>query len=211
MLPREKFSKRGIDTLTDFELVAILVGSGIKGKDFKSVSKSVIFKFKKKMEGEQVVSLKDLTEIDGVGEVTAMKILSGIELGKRLYVVDSNGKERVMNSKQAYALLKYLESKKKEYVVALFLNSRFEVIKKETICIGSLDGVGIVPRDILVPALAKNSAYVVLAHNHPSGDATPSKEDIVVTKRISEALDLVGLKLIDHLVIAKGDWKCIEF
>jgi DNA repair protein RadC len=116
-----------------------------------------------------------------------------------------------MTSEQAYMLLKDIGTKKKEYVIAVFLNSRFEVIKKETICIGSLDGVGIVPRDILIPALESNAGYVVIAHNHPSGDATPSKEDIVITKRISEALDLVGLRLIDHLVISNTDWKCIDF
>jgi DNA repair protein RadC len=210
MLPREKFSQRGIDSLTDSDLVSILVGSGIKGKDFSSVSKSVIKKFRTILQSEKEIYIQDLTNISGVGEVTAMRILSGIELGKRLYGLNEK-KERIMTSEQAYMLLKDIGTKKKEYVIAVFLNSRFEVIKKETICIGSLDGVGIVPRDILIPALESNAGYVVIAHNHPSGDATPSKEDIVITKRISEALDLVGLRLIDHLVISNTDWKCIDF
>lgn len=210
MLPREKFTKRGIDALSDSELVAIIVGSGIQGKNFKSLARSIIYKFQKKLEQEKNVTLKDLSSIDGIGQVTAMKILAGIELGRRLYSIRETGVEIVMNSEQAYALLKEIGTRKKEYIVCLFMNSRFEVIKREVISIGSLDGVGIVPRDIIIPALECNAAHVVMAHNHPSGDATPSKEDILVTQRVSEALSLVGLKLIDHLVITEKDWKCID-
>ena len=210
MLPREKFQIFGIDSLKDSDLVAILVGSGIKGKDFKSISKSIISKFKKVLEEGRDIQLEDLEGVEGVGNVTAMRILSGIELGRRLYGIQDVSKMVAMNSKQAYAILKDIGGKKKEYIVALFLNSRFEVIKRKTICIGSLDGVGIMPRDVLIPALECNCAYVVLAHNHPSGDATPSREDIVVTQRMSEAFSLVGLELLDHLVITSKDWKSVE-
>ena len=106
--------------------------------------------------------------------------------------------------------MKYIGKRKQEHVVALFLNSRFEVISKKTICIGTLDGVNVLPRDIIIPALEFNASSVVLAHNHPSGDSTPSGEDIEITRRINSALELVGLTLLDHIVVAKDEWRRVE-
>ena len=210
MLPREKYLKRGIDNLTDMDLVAILVGSGVKGKDFLSVSRSVIRKMRKLVKAGKTVETEDITEVEGVGVVTAMKILCGIELGKRLYGLEDNDRSLVRNSQEAYTVLRDIGNKKQEYVVALFLNSRFEVLDRRVICIGSLDGVNVLPRDIIIPALELNASSVVLAHNHPSGDASPSREDAVLTKRIQEALELVGLNLLDHIVVGDGSWKRVE-
>ncbi|MHC1716696.1 MAG: DNA repair protein RadC [Candidatus Dojkabacteria bacterium] len=210
MLPREKYLEKGIDNLTDMELIAILVGSGIKGKDFMSVSRSVVGKMRKIVAKGSVIDIKDITEIEGIGVVTAMRILCGIELGKRLY--DLSGKEKyiVRNSEEAYTVLKDIGEKKQEYIVALFLNSRFEVLDRRTICIGSLDGVSVLPRDIITPALELNASSVVIAHNHPSGDPTPSEEDMIITKRISDGLSLVGLNLLDHIVVGKKEWRRVE-
>jgi len=210
MLPREKYLQRGIDNLSDMELIAILVGSGIKGRDFLAVSRNIVSKMRKITSKHNSIALRDMTEIEGVGVVTAMRILCGIELGKRLYDFGSCEKSIVKNSENAYAILKDIGKKKQEYVVALFLNSRFEVLDRRTICIGSLDGVSVLPRDIIIPALELNSSSVVIAHNHPSGDPTPSSEDILITKRISEGLSLVGLNLLDHIVIGDNQWRRVE-
>lgn len=210
MLPREKYLKRGIDNLSDMDLIAILVGSGVKGKDFLSVSRSVIRKMRKLVKAGKVVETEDITQVEGVGVVTAMKILCGIELGKRLYGLEDNDRSLVRNSQEAYTILRDIGDKKQEYVVALFLNSRFEVLDRRVICIGSLDGVNVLPRDIIIPALELNASSVVLAHNHPSGDASPSREDVVLTQRIQEALELVGLNLLDHIVIGDDRWKRVE-
>ena len=209
MLPREKYLKKGIDNLSDMDLIAILVGSGIKGKDFLSVSRSVIRYVRDSIKNGEELNIDSIVKVNGVGKVTAMRILSGIELGRRLY--DLNNSERVLvrNSEEAYIALKDISKKKQEYIIALFLNSRFEVLDRRVICIGSLDGVSVLPRDIIIPALELNASSVIMAHNHPSGDATPSKEDIMITTRIREGLDLVGLKLLDHIVIGKDDWKIV--
>jgi len=106
--------------------------------------------------------------------------------------------------------LRDIGSKKQEYIVALFLNSRFEVLDRRVICIGSLDGVSVLPRDIIIPALELNASSVVIAHNHPSGDASPSNEDVLITRRIQEGLELVGLNLLDHIVIGKDNWRRVE-
>jgi len=210
MLPREKYLEKGIDALSDMELLAVVIGRGIKGKDFLSVSRSVLSKMRKSLEKESLITLGGICEVDGIGEVTGMRILCGIELGRRLYDLHTQEKIIVKNSQDAYYVLKYIGKRKQEHVVALFLNSRFEIITKKVICIGSLDGVNVLPRDIIIPALEHNASSVVIAHNHPSGDSTPSNEDIELTRRINTALEIVGLTLLDHIVIAKDDWKRIE-
>jgi DNA repair protein RadC len=210
MLPREKYKERGIDSLSDMELLAIIIGRGIKGKNFMSVSRSLLSKMRSVLESKKIITLDSIRDIEGIGEVTGMKILCGIELGRRLYDIGNAEKIFIKNSEDAYSVLKYIGKRKQEHVVALFLNSRFEVISKKTICIGTLDGVNVLPRDIIIPALEFNASSVVLAHNHPSGDSTPSGEDIEITRRINSALELVGLTLLDHIVVAKDEWRRVE-
>jgi len=210
MLPREKYKERGIDSLSDMELLAIIIGRGIKGKNFMSVSRSLLSRMRSVLESKKIITLDSIKDIQGIGEVTGMKILCGIELGRRLYDIGNTEKIFIKNSEDAYSVLKYIGKRKQEHVVALFLNSRFEVISKKTICIGTLDGVNVLPRDIIIPALEFNASSVVLAHNHPSGDSRPSMEDVEITRRINSALELVGLTLLDHIVVAKNEWRRVE-
>ena len=209
MLPREKYLERGIDSLSDMELIAIIIGSGIKGHDFMSVSRSVVYRIRKSIKKNGYVDIKDIVDILGIGLATAMKILSGIELGRRLYDLGSKEKTTVSNSQEAYYLLKGMGSKKQEYIVGLFLNSRFELLEQRTLAIGTVDGAGLLPRDVIIPALELNASSVILAHNHPSGDPLPSDEDFAVTQRVGKALELVGIKLLDHMVIGRESWKSI--
>lgn len=210
MLPREKYTKHGLDSLSDMELLAILVGRGVKGKDFMSVSRGVLRKIRGVLERNKQVTLDDICAVTGIGRVTGMKILCGIELGRRMYDLGSKQRVRIKSSEDAYKVLKYIGKRKQEHVVAIFLNSRFEVIAKRTVCIGTLDGVNVLPRDIIIPALEVNAGSVVMAHNHPSGDSTPSMGDIEITKRMKQSLELVGLTLLDHIVIAENEWRMIE-
>ncbi len=210
MLPREKFQRNGIDSLSDNDLIAIIIGSGIKGKDFKSISLSVLRKIQKSIKKGQEIVLKDLSTIEGVGEITAMRILSGMELGRRVYGIYSNQRFLIYNSKDAYELLKNISNYKQEHIVALYLNSRFELLEQKTIRIGGIDNAQLLPRDVITYALDNNSSYVVLAHNHPSGECTPSQEDILLTRRLDEAMELMGIKLLEHIVIAKDGWKSID-
>ena len=210
MLPREKFQRSGIDSLSDNDLIAILVGSGIKGKNFKSISLSVLRKIRKEIKRGNVLTLQELSKIEGVGEITAMRILSGMELGRRIYGIYSNQKLLVYNSKDAYELLKNISEYKQEHILALYLNSRFELLEQKTVRIGGVDNAQLLPRDVITYALDNNASYVVLAHNHPSGECTPSHEDILLTKRLDEAMELMGIKLLEHIVIAKDGWKSID-
>jgi DNA repair protein RadC len=210
MLPREKFLRNGIDALSDNDLIAILIGSGIKGKDFKSISLSILRKIRKSIKEGDEITVKSLSKTEGVGQVTAMRILAGMELGRRVYGIYSQEKISIQNSRQAYELLKNMSKFKQEHVVALYLNSRFELIEKKTIRIGGVDNSQLLPRDVITYALDNNSSYVVMAHNHPSGDCSPSQEDMLLTQRLSEAMNLMGITLLEHIVIARNGWKSIE-
>jgi DNA repair protein RadC len=210
MLPREKFLKNGLDSLSDNDLIAILVGSGIKGKNFKSISLSILRKIRKSIKEGKEIDIKTLSKTEGVGKVTAMRIVAGMELGRRVYGIYSEEKTTIHNSKQAYQLLKNMTNLKQEHVVALYLNSRFELVEQKTIRIGGVDNSQILPRDIITYALENNASYVVLAHNHPSGDCTPSPEDILLTTRVDEAMTIMGITLLEHIVIAQNGWKSID-
>lgn len=206
MLPREKFLLRGINSISDIELIEILVGSGIKGTDFKKISKSVLKVVKERVGREEQISLKDLQQIHGVGQILAMKIVSGIELGRRVYGLFDKELVRITNSNEAYEIFKDMKDLKKERVDIVCLNSRFEYVVRETVAIGGLNCANLLPRDILYPAIVNNCAFVVMAHNHPSGDSTPSQEDIALTKNLNQALEFVGIQLLDHIVIGKRNF-----
>ncbi len=209
MQPREKFQMRGVESLSNQELLAIMLSKGIKGYNFSTVAKQVEGKILGSVSQgldiyEQMISVK------GVGKVKAMQILAGIELGARIYSLHKEKGGRIYNSKEAWNILKYIGRYKQEHVVGLFLNARYELLKKQTVAIGSLDRISIKPRDIIIPALSLNCAYILLAHNHPSGDHTPSVEDISFTKNLKESCDIVGLQLLDHLVITQEGWSRVE-
>jgi DNA repair protein RadC len=208
MLPREKFSKRNISALTDTELVAIILSTGIKGRDFMRLSTDVVRKIKNVELVEDIYPT--ITQLKGVGQVKAMKIVAGIELGKRLFGKTDGKKVRIINSQQAYEYVKKISRFKQEHLVAVYLNARYEVLLKRTVSIGSLSSVSISPRDIIIPGLECNAAFVFIAHNHPSGDENPSKEDIELTSFLRSSLKIVDLELLDHLVIVSSGWRAVE-
>jgi DNA repair protein RadC len=210
MLPREKFLKGGINILSDIELVEILVGSGIKGRDFKQISRSVMNLVKISVKENTPLSIQELLKIEGVGSVLAMRIVSGIELGRRIYGLFDKEIVRITDAKQAYEIFKDMSSLKRERVDMICLNSRFEYICRESIAMGSLNCAKLSPREVLYTSITNNSAFVILAHNHPSGDSTPSEEDILLTKNIVNILDITGIQLLDHIVIGKSTWSSVE-
>ena len=209
MLPREKLLKRGLSVLSDIELVEILVGSGFRGRDFKQISRSVMRVVKKFVKNKQSLDIKDLVKVSGIGEVVSMRIVAGIELGRRMYGLFDENILKITDSEGAYSLLKDMGSLQRERVDIVCLNSRFEYICRESIALGSLNCANLSPREVIYTAVINNSAFVILAHNHPSGDSTPSVEDVTLTKRIQESLDLVGIQLLDHIVIAKKSFNSV--
>jgi len=199
--PREKFLEKGPDALTDSELLAILLGSGIKGTNVKVLSQNILKKF-----GDNFLnaSVDDLMQISGIGQAKALQISSALALTRRIFDKQNALDNLILSAQDAIDLVSDLKDKKQEHLVCLYLNARNALLKKEIISIGTLDKSIIHPREIFAPGLEMHAAAVILVHNHPSGDPSPSEQDKQVAKRIIEAGQLMGINVIDFLIIAKN-------
>jgi len=200
--PRERFLEKGPDALSKSELLAILLGSGIKGKNVKQLSNQIIRKFGSNFLN---ISVNDLLEIPGIGKAKALQIVSALALVKRFYDELTPKDNVVLSAKDAVSLVSEIKNKKKEYLVCLYLNARNVLLKKEVISIGTLDKSIIHPREIFGPAVELRAAGVILLHNHPSGNVEPSKQDIEVVNKILEAGNIMGVKVIDFIIVSEND------
>lgn len=198
--PRERFIQKGPDALSKSELLAILIGSGIKGKNVKQLSEQIIRKFRNKFLD---ITVNDLLEISGIGEAKALQIVSALALIRRFYEELEPKDNIVLSAQDAVSLTSEIRDKKKEYLVCLYLNARNALLKKEIISIGTLDKSIIHPREIFGPAVELRAAGVILLHNHPSGDVTPSKQDKEVVNKILEAGKIMGVNVIDFIIVSE--------
>ena len=200
--PREKLSTVGVENLTAVELLAIILGSGTKRTNVINLAKKILKKFPPK----ELIHVKtlDLISIKGIGKVQAGKILASLELGRRA-MGESPGK-RLLVPEDAVREVDEIRIKSREYLIALYLNARYELIKKQVITIGRLNKNLVEARDVFGPALVNLCAFVILVHNHPSNDPTPSKDDKIFTKHIIKAGGLLGITLTDHIIVSKKDY-----
>ena len=206
--PRERFLKKGPEALSKSDLLAILLGSGIKGTNVQELSQQIIRKFGKNFLN---ITVDDLQEISGIGQAKALQIASAISLVKRFYTDDQTSEIKISNSQDVISLTYDLRDKKKEHLVCLYLNARNVLLKKEIISVGLLDKTLLHPREIFYPATELNAASVILVHNHPSGDSTPSEKDIQVVEKIAQAGEIMGISVIDFVIISeKGDYSFYE-
>lgn len=199
--PREKFLEKGSDALSDSELLAILLGSGIKGTNVKVLAQKISRKF-----GDRLMNatVKELMEIPGIGKAKALQIVSMFTLARRMYEKhDSNEEHKVCSALEAAKLVPELKNAKREHLVCLYLNARNILIHKEIVSVGTLDKSIIHPREVFAPGLEKHAASVIVIHNHPSGDPSPSEEDKQVAARIVEAGKIVGINVLDFIIIAE--------
>jgi DNA repair protein RadC len=158
------------------------------------------------MGGLGMAEVKELTEIYGIGEAKACSIVAAMELSKRL-ISDRQGavKVRIRDSQQvADILMEEMMYEKREFFMTLNLNTKLQIESKSVISIGNIDSAPVHPREVFGPAIRRGAAAVVVAHNHPSGDPTPSMQDIDVTKRLLEASKILGIKLLDHVIVGNG-------
>jgi len=196
--PRERFLKKGAEALSKSDLLAILLGSGIKGKNVQKLAQQIIKKFSHNFLD---VTVKDLQSVDGIGPAKALQIVAAISLVKRFYEEKNEIEIVVKNSKDVLALTYDLRNLKKEYLVCLYLNARNVLMKKETISIGLLDKSLLHPREIFHPAIELNASNIILVHNHPSGNIEPSQKDSKIIKKISEAGNLMGIPVTDFIIV----------
>lgn len=202
--PREKLIAKGQETLHTKELLAILLRTGIKGKHVLQVAEELITKYP--LPRLASVSIDQLREIAGIDQSKACVILAAMELGKRLGETIDKTIPVIETPADALPLFSEIRDKKKEHFVVLYVNTRNQVILKEIVSIGTLNASLVHPREVFEPAVRTLAAGIILAHNHPSGEAEPSDADIAVTKRMCEAGKLMGIEVLDHIIITKGKW-----
>lgn len=203
--PREKAKKAGLQALNNSELLAIIISSGQKNCNALELAKKVERQLQALDETGQKVKL---SQISGIGEVLSTKILASLELGKRLAV--SHKPKQVATPSKIFELASDLGKKKQEYCLAFFLNGRQELIGKQILAIGGLNYNFMEARDIFEPAFAVGASSFILVHNHPSGDVTPSDDDLLLTEKIAKLADQMGIKMLDHLVIGHDNYFSIR-
>lgn len=195
--PREKLRRLGPSALTNTELLALILGSGTRGANVLEVAERLL----KKYGGERLVevSLTELSTNRGVGKAKASTLIACFELARRLFKREED--EVIKGPEEVYELTKEIRTAKKEHVVALYLDARNRILKKETISIGSLTANIVHPREVFQPAVGLSAASVILVHNHPSGDPTPSQDDLALTRRLLEAGRIMGIEVLDHVIV----------
>ncbi|NKZ31903.1 DNA repair protein RadC [Ureibacillus thermosphaericus] len=206
--PRERLIKQGPQSLSNQELIAILLRTGTKQESVLSLANRVLNYFEKLHELKHA-TLEEIVSIKGIGQAKAVQLLAAIELGRRLSQKQMDSRFTIRSPKDAASfLMPEIGSLQQEHFVALYLNVKNQVIHKQTIFIGSLNSSIVHPREIFKEAVKRSAASIICAHNHPSGNATPSPEDIEVTKRLQEAGFIIGIELIDHVII--GDHQYVS-
>lgn len=206
--PRERLVNQGATSLSNQELIAIMLRTGTRQESVLHLANRVLHHF------EQIQQLKDasmeeLTAINGIGQAKAVQLMAAVELGRRLSSKQTDAKFTIRSPKDAASyLMDDMTSLKQEHFVVLFLNIKNQVLHRQTIFVGSLNASIVHPREIFREAVRRSAASIVCAHNHPSGNPAPSPEDIAVTKRLMEAGSIVGIELLDHIII--GDHQFIS-
>ncbi len=199
--PREKLIQKGPQNLKDEELLAILLGTGVEGKNVLEVARQILRKHSKK----RLLKMKyeDISKIKGIGPAKACTILAATELIKRALKIQDETLPIIQSVKDTMAQAVYMRDKTREHFMAIYLNARNEMVFKKPMFIGTLNANLVHPREIFSEALKQNAASVILAHNHPSGDAEPSEDDLTITKRLIEAGKIMGIDVLDHIIITK--------
>ena len=207
--PRERFLKLGPGALSDAELFAILLRTGSRGENVIDMSNRLISEYG--LDKLLECTLKELQEIKGIGPAKAMQILTIAELQKRINQSKSSIK-RISCAEDVFKLFHdRLKDEKQENFIVLLLNTKNYIIGEALITKGVLDASILDPREVFKPAIRNSAAKIVLIHNHPSGDPSPSQEDLEVTKRIIEAGETLCIKVLDHVIVGRiGFWSWVE-
>ncbi|CAH1201048.1 MULTISPECIES: RadC family protein [Paenibacillus] len=208
--PRERMMEYGAGALSHAELLAILLRTGTRKESAVHMAQRILAEtggIRSLMD----LTLEELTAMKGIGKAKAVQLKAGIELGHRIAKSKLAQSPSIRTPRDAADILvEQLRYLQKEHFVCLFLNSKNHIIAQETLSMGSLNASIVHPREVFRAAIKCSSASIVCAHNHPSGDPTPSPEDIQITKRLIEAGTIVGIDVLDHLVIGDGTYVSLK-
>lgn len=208
--PYDKFLYKGPESLTEAELLALIIRSGTKGHDAVRISEDVLklSEFHKYgLNGLQRVNLEELMSVPGIGQVKAIKLKCLAELSVRMVMSAAKPKLK-FNCPQSIAeyYMEYMRHRNTEIVLLLLLDSKMQLLEEHILSQGTANSSILLPRDVFEKALRAHSIFFILLHNHPSGDPSPSSEDIKITKKIKEAGELMEIKLMDHIIIGDKNY-----
>lgn len=208
--PRERMEAHGAGSVSNAELLAILLRTGTRSESAVTLAHRILQQCGG-LRGLTAAGLDELRGVRGVGTAKALEIQAALELGRRLARGTGEELPVIRSPKDVASLvmedLRYLQ---REHFVCLFLNTKNRVLARETLSIGSLSSTIVHPRELFRAAVKRSAASVVCAHNHPSGDPTPSADDIELTNRLVEAGRIMGIELLDHLVIGDGRFTSLK-
>ena len=198
--PRERSLDVGMNNLSDQEVLAIIIRCGYREHTALDVSVNLLHRYGS-LKNISQLTVEEMCKIKGIGKDKSIMLKAAFEIGRRSKL-ERIEKKQILSSKDASVVLENnLRGLNKEHFIILMLNTKNYLLGVETVSIGSLNSSIVHPRELFKSAINKSAAAIILAHNHPSGDATPSKEDIEVTKRIKSGGQLLGIDVIDHIII----------
>ncbi len=203
--PREKLATLGAQNLREAELLAILLRTGYRGKNAVELAERILRRYP--LVDLLGLPLATLTSIKGIGPSRAAMLQAVSELA---LLILGKKTPRISCPDDAVAMLQHLKHRKQEYLIGIYLNARREVIAQETITIGTIDASLIHPREVFAPALSHRASCLVIAHNHPSGDTTPSLDDVEATEKLVEAGEILDIHILDHVIIADDSWTSLR-
>ncbi|HII00477.1 TPA: JAB domain-containing protein [Methanosarcinaceae archaeon] len=207
--PRERLVRNGPESLSNAELLAIILGTGSREENVVSMSSRILSEYSIKQ--LSLANIKRLMQIHGIGEAKASQISAVFELARRLETFVEEPKRKVRSPKDVYTLMyPKMREQKKEKFITLYLDTKNQILKEETVSIGSLNASIVHPREVFKSALLESSASVIMIHNHPSGDPSPSREDILVTEKLVEGGKLLGIDVLDHIIIGDGKYVSLK-
>ena len=204
--PRERLAAIGPAKMSDIELLAIVLGTGTRGLNSIRMAEGLLARFKK-IGSLGAADFSDVASINGIGPAKASQLLAAVELGKRACVEESDKKISLTSpAKVAKLLIPKMRHLEEEHFKALILNTKNQLLRVVDVAVGTLNAAIVHPREIFKIAIKANAAGLIVAHNHPSGDTNPSREDIALTRRLAEAGRILGIEFIDHIIIGDGCW-----
>ncbi len=201
--PRERLIARGPAALSDAQLLAIIIKNGRTGRSSLDLAMDLLIKFES-LVGIEKAGVKEICEVPGIGPAKAAEIKAAIEIGKRHQKPSLRGASLCSSLDVVEYYRPRMKDLKKEVFKCALLDIKNKVIRDEEVSVGSLSASIVHPRDTFKAAIRESAAAVIFIHNHPSGDTKPSQEDILLTKRLVQAGEVLGIQVLDHIIIGDG-------
>jgi DNA repair protein RadC len=201
--PRERLLSHGPSTLSDAQLLAIIMGNGRTGRSAVDLGRELLERFGS-LAGIEQAGIGEICKVEGIGPAKAAQIRAAVELGRRYQKPRLAGSSFCSSSDVAAYYRPRMKDSKKEIFRCALLDTKNKIIREEVVSVGSLSASLVHPRETFKAAIRESAAAVIFIHNHPSGDIKPSQEDILLTKRLVQAGEVIGIQVLDHIIIGDG-------